>query len=143
VLWARPALRRNTPGAILAPWPALSPTRESNPMKTSFPRQDIRVLLLEGVSQSAVDTFHAAGYSQVEIYPKSLPEDQLRAKIADAHIVGIRSRTQLTGEVLGNARRLMAIGCFCIGANQVDTNAAELAGIPVFNAPYSNTRSVA
>ncbi|MFL6585905.1 MAG: phosphoglycerate dehydrogenase [Luteimonas sp.] len=112
-------------------------------MKTSFPRQDIRVLLLEGVSQSAVDTFHAAGYSQVEIYPKSLPEDELRAKIADAHIVGIRSRTHLSAEVLADARRLMAIGCFCIGTNQVDVEAAELAGIPVFNAPYSNTRSVA
>ncbi len=112
-------------------------------MKTSFPRQDIRVLLLEGVSQSAVDTFHAAGYSQVEVYPKSLPEDQLRAKIADAHIIGIRSRTHLSAEVLADARRLMAIGCFCIGTNQVDVDAAELAGIPVFNAPYSNTRSVA
>jgi len=112
-------------------------------MKTSFPRQDIRVLLLEGVSQSAVDTFHAAGYSQVEIHPKSLPEDQLRAKIADAHIIGIRSRTHLSADVLADARRLMAIGCFCIGTNQVDVEAAELAGIPVFNAPYSNTRSVA
>jgi len=112
-------------------------------MKTSFPRQDIRVLLLEGVSQSAVDTFHAAGYSQVEIHPKSLPEDQLRAKIADAHIIGIRSRTHLSADVLADARRLMAIGCFCIGTNQVDVDAAELAGIPVFNAPYSNTRSVA
>ena len=112
-------------------------------MKTSFPRQDIRVLLLEGVSQSAVDTFHAAGYTQVEIHPKSLPEDQLRAKIADVHIIGIRSRTHLSAEVLADARRLMAIGCFCIGTNQVDVEAAELAGIPVFNAPYSNTRSVA
>ncbi|KPN20258.1 3-phosphoglycerate dehydrogenase [Xanthomonas sp. Mitacek01] len=112
-------------------------------MKTSFPKQDIRVLLLEGVSQSAVDTFHAAGYTQVEVHPKSLPDDQLRAKIADAHIIGIRSRTHLSADVLGEARRLMAIGCFCIGTNQVDLDAAELAGIPVFNAPYSNTRSVA
>ncbi|MET0329021.1 MAG: phosphoglycerate dehydrogenase [Luteimonas sp.] len=112
-------------------------------MKTSFPKQDIRVLLLEGVSQSAVDTFHAAGYTQVEVHPKSLPDDQLRAKIAEAHIIGIRSRTQLSADVLADARRLMAIGCFCIGTNQVDLEAAELAGIPVFNAPYSNTRSVA
>ncbi|WP_337245464.1 phosphoglycerate dehydrogenase [Luteimonas sp. gir] len=112
-------------------------------MKTSFPRADIRVLLLEGVSQSAVDTFKAAGYTQIEVHPKSLPEDQLLAKIADAHIVGIRSRTQLSAEVIGHARRLLAVGCFCIGTNQVDLEAAELAGIPVFNAPYSNTRSVA
>ncbi|ASR44261.1 D-3-phosphoglycerate dehydrogenase [Xanthomonas citri pv. mangiferaeindicae] len=112
-------------------------------MKTSFPRADIRVLLLEGVSQSAVDTFKAAGYTQIEVHPKSLPEDQLLAKIADAHIVGIRSRTQLSAEVIAHARRLLAVGCFCIGTNQVDLEAAELAGIPVFNAPYSNTRSVA
>lgn len=112
-------------------------------MKTSFPKGDIRVLLLEGVSQSAVDVFKAAGYTQIDVHPKSLPEEQLRARIAEAHIVGIRSRTELTAEVLGDARRLMAIGCFCIGTNQVDLDAAERAGIPVFNAPYSNTRSVA
>lgn len=111
--------------------------------KTSFPKQDIRVLLLEGVSQTAVDTFTAAGYSQIEFHTKSLPEEELKARIAEAHIVGIRSRTQLTAEVLSHARRLIAVGCFCIGTNQVDTEAAELAGIPVFNAPYSNTRSVA
>lgn len=112
-------------------------------MKTSFPRQDIRVLLLEGISQSAVDIFQAAGYTQIEMHAKALPDDELRARIADAHIVGIRSRTQLSAAVLADARRLMAIGCFCIGTNQVDVEAAELAGIPVFNAPYSNTRSVA
>ncbi|GAA4868256.1 phosphoglycerate dehydrogenase [Luteimonas vadosa] len=111
--------------------------------KTSYPRQDIRVLLLEGISESAVQTFRAAGYTQVEVHPKSLPEDELKARIADVHIVGIRSRTQLTAEVLAEARRLMAVGCFCIGTNQVDLDAAELAGIPAFNAPYSNTRSVA
>ena len=111
--------------------------------KTSYPKQDIRILLLEGLSQTAIDTFHAAGYSQIEAHAKSLPEDELKARIAEAHIIGIRSRTQLTPEVLAHARRLMAIGCFCIGTNQVDTDAAELAGIPVFNAPYSNTRSVA
>ncbi|MFT4196494.1 MAG: phosphoglycerate dehydrogenase [Pseudoxanthomonas sp.] len=111
--------------------------------KTSFPRGDIRVLLLEGVSQTAVETFQAAGYTQIEFHAKSLPEDELKARIAEAHIVGIRSRTQLSAEVLSHARRLIAVGCFCIGTNQVDTEAAELAGIPVFNAPYSNTRSVA
>ena len=113
------------------------------PMKTSFPRQDIKVLLLEGVSRTAVETFQRAGYSQIEYHEKSLPEAQLRERIADAHMVGIRSRTQLTAEVLGQAKRLMAVGCFCIGTNQVALETAELAGIPVFNAPYSNTRSVA
>lgn len=111
--------------------------------KTSYPKQDIRILLLEGVSQTAIDTFHAAGYTQIEHHTKSLPEDELKRAIADAHFVGIRSRTQLTAGVLGEAKRLMAIGCFCIGTNQVDTEVAELAGVPVFNAPYSNTRSVA
>jgi D-3-phosphoglycerate dehydrogenase len=111
--------------------------------KTSYPKQDIRILLLEGISPTAVETFRAAGYTRIEQHAKSLPEDELRRRIADAHFVGIRSRTQLTAEVLADARRLLAVGCFCIGTNQVDTEAAELAGIPVFNAPYSNTRSVA
>jgi D-3-phosphoglycerate dehydrogenase len=112
-------------------------------MQTSFPRQDIRVLLLEGISASAVEVFHRAGYSQIELHAKSLPEDELKARIADAHIVGLRSRTQLTDAVLAQARRLIAVGCFCIGTNQVNLDAARRLGVPVFNAPYSNTRSVA
>lgn len=112
-------------------------------MQTSYPRQDIKVLLLEGVSASAVEVFHRAGYSQVELHAKSLPEDELKARIGEAHIIGIRSRTQLTAEVLAQAKRLIAVGCFCIGTNQVNLGAARLAGVPVFNAPYSNTRSVA
>ncbi len=111
--------------------------------KTSFPKQDIRVLLLEGVSPTAVETFRAAGYTNIELHAKSLPESELLERIAEAHIVGIRSRTHLNAEVLAHAKRLIAVGCFCIGTNQVDLEAAELAGIPVFNAPYSNTRSVA
>ncbi len=111
--------------------------------KTSYPKSEIRVLLLEGISPSAIDSFRAAGYSQIELHEKSLPDDQLKRAIADAHIVGIRSRTHLTREVLGEARRLMAVGAFCIGTSQIDLQAAECAGIPVFNAPYSNTRSVA
>ena len=110
------------------------------PLKTSFPKQDIRVVLFEGISQSAVEVFKAAGYEQVELLSKSLAGDELKDKLANAHIVGIRSRTQLTADVLA---KLITIGCFCIGTNQVDLEAAELAGIPVFNAPYSNTRSVA
>ncbi|MEO6801234.1 MAG: phosphoglycerate dehydrogenase [Rhodanobacter sp.] len=112
-------------------------------MQTSFPRQDIKVLLLEGISPSAVEVFHRAGYSQVELHAKSLPDDELKARIADAHIVGLRSRTQLTDEVLAQAKRLIAVGCFCIGTNQVNLGAARRLGVPVFNAPYSNTRSVA
>lgn len=112
-------------------------------MQTSYPRRDIKVLLLEGVSASAVENFHRAGYSQVELHAKSLPEAELKARIADAHIVGIRSRTQLSEDVLAQAKRLIAVGCFCIGTNQVDLNAARKLGVPVFNAPYSNTRSVA
>ena len=111
--------------------------------KTSFPREDIKVLLLEGVSQSALDVFRKAGYSQVDFHERSLLDDELKRYIADAHIIGIRSRTQLTPDVLDHAKRLMAIGCFCIGTNQVDTSEAGLRGVPVFNAPYSNTRSVA
>ncbi|AFC86741.1 phosphoglycerate dehydrogenase [Frateuria aurantia] len=112
-------------------------------MKTSFPKEDIRVLLLEGVSQSAVDTFRNAGYTQIEYHKKALPEAELIESISQAHIIGIRSRSQLTAEVFQHAKRLIAVGCFCIGTNQVDLDAAERLGIPVFNAPYSNTRSVA
>ena len=112
-------------------------------MKTSYPRQDIKVLLLEGVSRTAVEVFERAGYSNIEYHEKSLPEAQLLERIADAHIVGLRSRTQLTAVVLRHAKRLIAAGCFCIGTNQVDLGEAERLGVPVFNAPYSNTRSVA
>jgi D-3-phosphoglycerate dehydrogenase len=112
-------------------------------MQTSYPRQDIKVLLLEGVSASAVESFQRAGYSHVELHATALPEAELKARIADAHIVGIRSRTQLSEAVLAQAKRLIAVGCFCIGTNQVDLTAARRLGVPVFNAPYSNTRSVA
>src|SRR5690606_41709796 len=108
--------------------------------KTSYPKQDIRVLLLEGVSQTAVDTFRDAGYTNIDLHAKSLPEDELRRHIADAHFIGIRSRTQPTADMLADARRLLAEGCFCIGTNQVDIDAAQLAGIPVVTAPYSDTR---
>lgn len=111
--------------------------------KTSFPRSDIKVLLLEGVSQSAVDVFRHAGYSQIDYVEKSLSGDALRQRIADAHIVGIRSRTELAADVLDDAKKLIAVGCFCIGTNQVDLGHAGSLGVPVFNAPYSNTRSVA
>src|SRR5690606_31749399 len=113
------------------------------PLKTSFPKQDIRVVLFEGISRSAVEVFRAAGYEQVEVLPKSLAGDELKRKIAGAHIVGLGSRAQPAAELLREPRKLLPIGCCCIGTNQVDLDAAELAGVPVFNAPYSNTRSVA
>ncbi len=112
-------------------------------MKTSFPREDIKILLLEGVSPTAVEAFQAAGYTRIEYHDKALPADALLSAIEDAHMVGLRSRTQLTDDVIAHARRLLAIGCFCIGTNQVRLDTARHRGIPVFNAPYSNTRSVA
>ncbi len=111
--------------------------------KTSLDKSKIRILLLEGVHQSAVEALNAAGYTNIEYLTHSLPEDELVEKIADAHFIGIRSRTQLTERVFEAARKLVAVGCFCIGTNQVDLKAATVRGIAVFNAPYSNTRSVA
>ncbi len=110
---------------------------------TSLDKSKIKILLLEGVHQSAVDNFKAAGYTNIEYHAASLPEEQLKESIKDAHFVGIRSRTQLTEAVFASAERLVAVGCFCIGTNQVDLKAAMIRGITVFNAPYSNTRSVA
>ena len=110
---------------------------------TSLEKSKIRILLLEGVHQSAVDTLNAAGYTNIEYLTHSLGEEELVAKIADAHFIGIRSRTQLTEKVFAAAQKLVAVGCFCIGTNQVDLQAATRRGIAVFNAPFSNTRSVA
>ncbi|MBL6751541.1 MAG: phosphoglycerate dehydrogenase [Nevskia sp.] len=110
---------------------------------TSFPKQDIKILLLEGISRTAVESFRQAGYTNIEYHEKSLPEARLAAAVAEAHLVGIRSRSHLTAEMFASSRRLIAVGCFCIGTNQVALDAAQARGIPVFNAPYSNTRSVA
>ena len=109
----------------------------------SLSKQRIHVHLLEGVSDSAADAFADAGYTHVERHATALAGDDLRRVVQDAHFLGIRSRTQLGADVLGDARRLAAIGCFCIGTNQVDLDAARRLGVPVFNAPFSNTRSVA
>ena len=111
--------------------------------KTSTDKNKIKFLLLEGIHPSAVTLLRAAGYSQIESLSGSLEGDELQRKIADVHFVGIRSRTQLTADVLAHAGKLAAVGCFCIGTNQVDLDAARERGIAVFNAPYSNTRSVA
>ncbi|BEH15428.1 MULTISPECIES: phosphoglycerate dehydrogenase [Marinobacter] len=110
---------------------------------TSLEKSKIRILLLEGVHQSAIDTLNAAGYTNIEYLSHSLGEEELIEKIADAHFVGIRSRTQLTEKVFDAAKKLVAVGCFCIGTNQVDLQAATRRGVAVFNAPFSNTRSVA
>jgi len=110
---------------------------------TSLDKAKIRVLLLEGVHPSAVETLNKAGYTNIEYLKTSLSQDDLIEKIKDAHFVGIRSRTQLTEAVFAAAEKLIAVGCFCIGTNQVDLDAATRHGVAVFNAPYSNTRSVA
>ena len=109
----------------------------------SLGKQKIKILLLEGVHPSAVEVFKAAGYENIDYQPAALPEDQLLEKIASAHFVGIRSRTQLNAKVFAAAKKLISVGCFCIGTNQVDLQAATAHGVIVFNAPYSNTRSVA
>ena len=111
--------------------------------KTSLDKAHIKFLLLEGIHPSAVKVLRAAGYSNIENISGALDGDALLTKIADAHFIGIRSRTQLTADVFAHANKLAAVGCFCIGTNQVDLNAARERGIAVFNAPFSNTRSVA
>lgn len=109
----------------------------------SLAKEKIKILLLEGVHQSAVEELKSQGYSNIEYLKTSLAEDELIEKIASVHFIGIRSRTMLNEKVLKKAKKLVAIGCYCIGTNQVDTKAAQKLGIPVFNAPFSNTRSVA
>lgn len=111
--------------------------------KTSIAKQKIKFLLLEGIHPSAIEVLRAAGYTQIDSVPGALPDEELKKRIADAHFVGIRSRTQLTADVFAHASKLAAVGCFCIGTNQVDLQAARERGIAVFNAPFSNTRSVA
>ncbi|RZM02678.1 MAG: phosphoglycerate dehydrogenase [Variovorax sp.] len=111
--------------------------------KTSLDKSKIRFLLLEGIHPSAVEVLRGAGYSQIETLPKALQGEELKAKLADVHFLGIRSQSQLTADVLAAAPKLVAVGCFCIGTNQVDLAAARERGVAVFNAPYSNTRSVA
>ncbi|HHF3723720.1 TPA: phosphoglycerate dehydrogenase [Haemophilus influenzae] len=111
--------------------------------KVSLDKSKIKFVLFEGVHQSALDTLHAAGYTNIDYYKKALDSDELKEAIKDAHFIGLRSRTHLTAEMIEAAPKLIAVGCFCIGTNQVDLNAAKARGIPVFNAPFSNTRSVA
>ena len=110
---------------------------------TSYPKEKIKILLLENISDTAVKNFTRNGYVQVEKLTKALPEEELVNAIKNVHLLGIRSKTQVTNNVLEAAKKLQAIGCFCIGVNQVNLDAATESGVAVFNAPYSNTRSVA
>src|SRR5260221_10768927 len=111
--------------------------------KTSYPKEKIRILFLENISDAAVKNFRQFGYVKVDKISKALTEEQLIEEIKDVHILGIRSKTQITPNILAAAKKLQAIGCFCIGVNQVDLKSATKNGVVVFNAPYSNTRSVA
>ncbi len=123
--------------------PSVNETPGLSMTKTSLDKSKIKILLLEGIHNSAVEIFKNDGYTGIEYHPKSLPESKLLAAARDAYFIGIRSATQLTARILKNAPRLTGIGCFCIGTNQVDLDAAQQLGVPVFNAPFSNTRSVA
>ncbi|MEB6338175.1 phosphoglycerate dehydrogenase [Serratia rhizosphaerae] len=111
--------------------------------KVSLEKDRIKFLLVEGVHQSTVDNLRAAGYTNIEYHKGALDTESLKASIRDAHFIGIRSRTHLSEDIFAAAEKLVAVGCFCIGTNQVDLKAATKRGIPVFNAPFSNTRSVA
>jgi D-3-phosphoglycerate dehydrogenase len=110
---------------------------------TSFPKDKIKVLFLENISDKAVQYFKQQGYADVKKVAGSLSEEELIKVIKDVHILGIRSKTFISKKVLDSAKKLQAIGCFCIGVNQVDLKACKQKGIAVYNAPYSNTRSVA
>lgn len=111
--------------------------------KLSLSKDKINILLLEGVHDNAISELAHGGYATVERLPRALDEEELLERIGSVHILGIRSRTHLTARVFEAANKLITVGCFCIGTNQVDLKAARRHGVPVFNAPYSNTRSVA
>lgn len=125
--------------------PALKPAPDpmSKIQNPSLPKEKIKVLLLEGISPTASAVFKNAGYSNGERLKTAFDGEALKEQLKDVRILGIRSRTQLTKEIIDAAPSLMAIGCFSVGTNQIDLNAARNNGIPVFNAPFSNTRSVA
>lgn len=110
---------------------------------TSYPKEKINILLLENISDTAVKFFKDNGYTSVKKVTGALSEEDLIKEVKDVHLLGIRSKTQITPRVLEAAKKLQAIGCFCIGVNQVDLKYAKQQGVAVFNAPYSNTRSVA
>ena len=112
-------------------------------IQEKFSKDNIQILLLERIHPIAVETFKAAGYNNVELLDRALSEEELIEKIKSVRLIGIRSKTQITANVLAHAKKLMGVGCFCIGTNQVDLETATKNGVAVFNSPYSNTRSVA
>lgn len=114
-----------------------------NTAATSYPKDKIKILFLENISDAAIKVFKDAGYTDIKKITGALSEEQLIQEVKNIHLLGIRSKTQVTDKVLDNATKLQAIGCFCIGTNQVDLVSARSKGVAVFNAPYSNTRSVA
>src|SRR5262245_57000321 len=117
--------------------------REPPPSVTSFPKSEIRILLLENIHASAREIFDTEGFN-VEAVPRALKEEELVERLSEGiHLLGIRSKTRVTARALEAGKRLLSVGAFCIGTNQIDLNAAKRCGIPVFNAPFSNTRSVA
>ena len=111
--------------------------------KFSIDKSNIKVLLLEGIHENAIQCFRENGYKDIECLNEALCGNDLEKKIQNTNIIGIRSRTELRKGLLQKASKLLAVGCFSIGTNQVDIRDAKLLGIPVFNAPFSNTRSVA
>lgn len=111
--------------------------------QTSYPKEKINILLLENISDTAVQNFKKAGYTSIKKLNGAISEEELMKAVKDVHLLGIRSKTQITKNILDAATKLQAIGCFCIGVNQVDLKTATQKGVTVFNAPYSNTRSVA
>lgn len=115
----------------------------SHPTPTSYPKDKIKIVFFENISDAAIKIFKDAGYVDIKKFSGALPESQLIQEIKDAHLIGIRSKTMITERVLQQAKKLQAIGCFCIGTNQVNLSEARKRGVVVFNAPYSNTRSVA
>lgn len=115
----------------------------SHPTPTSYPKDKIKIVFFENISDAAIKIFKDAGYVDIKKFSGALPESQLIQEIKDAHLIGIRSKTMITDRVLQHAKKLQAIGCFCIGTNQVNLTEARKKGVVVFNAPYSNTRSVA
>jgi len=110
---------------------------------TSYPKEKINILLLEGIHPAAIDIFKQEGYANIESLPQALKGDELREKLKGVHVLGIRSKTQVTADALSTADRLLTIGAFCIGTNQVEMNECMHSGVAVFNSPFSNTRSVA
>ena len=110
---------------------------------TSYPKEKIKVLLLENISEVSVQEFRDAGYTNIKKLSAALEEKELMKEIKDVHLLGIRSKTQITDKVLAKAQKLLGIGCYCIGTNQVNLKEATNKGVAVFNAPHANTRSVA